>query len=42
MEIKAELLKPYSDEQKLQFIVANNQHLGYEIEETDNALDEDK
>lgn len=38
MEIKAELLKPYSDEQKLQFIVAYNQHLGYVIEETDNAL----
>ena len=38
MEIKAELKKPYSDKQRADFIVENNHKLGYEIQETDDAL----
>ncbi len=38
MEIKAELLKPYTNEQRIKFIVENNHKLGYVIEETDKAL----
>lgn len=38
MEIKAELLKPYTDEQRIKFIVENNHKKGYTIEEADNAL----
>lgn len=38
MEIKAELLKPYTNEQRIKFVVENNHKLGYVIEETDKAL----
>ena len=38
MEIKAELLKPYTDEQRIKFIVENNHKKGYTIEETETAL----
>ena len=38
MEIKAELLKPYTDEQRIKFIVENNHKKGYTIEETDKSL----
>lgn len=38
MEIKAELKKPYTNEQRIKFIVENNHKLGYVIEETDKAL----
>lgn len=38
MEIKAELLKPYTEADKLKFIVENNHKQGYAIEEADNAL----
>lgn len=38
MEIKAELNKPYSDEQRINFIVEYNHNLGYEIKETPEAL----
>ena len=38
MEIKAELLKPYTDEQRIKFIVENNHKKWYTIEETDKAL----
>jgi hypothetical protein len=39
MEIKAELLKPYTDEQRMDFIVEQNHNLGYEIRETETALE---
>ena len=39
MEIKATLNKPYTDKQRLDFIVANNHNKGYEIKETDSALE---
>lgn len=38
MEIKAELLKPYTQEQRIKFIVENNHKLGYVIEETETSL----
>ncbi len=38
MEIKTELKKPYSDKQRADFIVENNHNLGYEIQETEEAL----
>ena len=38
MEIKDRLEKPYSEKQKCDFIVKNNHWLGYEIQETDEAL----
>lgn len=38
MEIKAELLKPYTDEAKLDFIVEQNHQNGYVIQETQTAL----
>ena len=38
MEIKAQLKKPYTEEQRLQFIVNFNHNLGYEIEETGTHL----
>ena len=38
MEIKDKLNKPYTEKQRLDFIVKNNHNLGYEIEETDDAL----
>ena len=39
MEIKATLRKPYTDEQRSNFIVQKNHQLGYEIKETENALE---
>jgi len=39
MEIKAILEKPYTEEQRLNFIVTNNHQLGYEIKETEIALE---
>lgn len=38
MEIKAELIKPYTEEQRIDFIVINNHRQGYEIRETETAL----
>ncbi len=38
MEIKAELIKPYTDEQRIKFIVENNHKKGYTIEETETSL----
>ena len=39
MEIKAILEKPYTDLQRIDFIVLYNHQLGYEIVETDEALE---
>ena len=39
MEIKAELLKPYTEDERLNFIVEQNHQLGYEIKETEEALE---
>ena len=39
MEIKATLQKPYTENQKMDFIVENNHQLGYEIKETETALE---
>ena len=39
MEIKAELRKPYTEQQRINFIVKNNHQLGYEIKETEIALE---
>ena len=39
MEIKAILEKPYTEEEKLNFIVEQNHNFGYEIKETDKALE---
>ena len=39
MEIKAQLNKPYTEEQRLNFIVQQNHTLGYEIRETQTALE---
>ena len=39
MEIKATLSKPYSDEQRINFIVEQNHKNGYEIKETETALE---
>ena len=39
MEIKSELIKPYTEEQKLNFIVEQNHNNGYEIRETETALE---
>jgi len=38
MEIKAELLKPYTDDERENFIVQQNHKLGYVIEETETSL----
>ena len=38
MEIKAELLKPYTKEQRIKFIVENNHKKGYKVEETELSL----
>lgn len=38
MEIKAELKKPYTDEQRINFIVENNHKKGYTIEESATSL----
>lgn len=39
MEIKAQLNKPYTENQRLDFIVDNNHKLGYEIKETEIVLE---
>lgn len=39
MEIKATLNKPYTDKEKLNFIVVQNHTKGYEIKETLTALE---
>ena len=39
MEIKAQLEKPYTENQRMDFIVQYNHNLGYKIEETDNTLE---
>ena len=39
MEIKAELLKPYTDKQRMDFIIEQNHNNGYEIKETEKALE---
>jgi DNA-binding transcriptional MerR regulator len=39
MEIKSTLNKPYTEEQRLNFIVSQNHQLGYEIRETEVALE---
>ena len=38
MEIKAELTKPYTDEERMNFIIENNHKLGYLIEEAETSL----
>ncbi len=39
MEIKSSLEKPYEEEDRLEFIVSQNHRLGYEIRETETALE---
>lgn len=39
MEIKAILNKPYTDKQRIDFIVSENHTKGYEIKETETALE---
>ena len=39
MEIKSELLKPYTENERMAFIVEQNHKLGYEIKETETALE---
>ena len=39
MEIKVTLNKPYTEKQRMDFIVTNNHQLGYEIKETEMALE---
>ena len=39
MEIKTSLNKPYTEKEKIDFIVQQNHNLGYNIVETDTALD---
>jgi len=39
MEIKNKLDKPYTDKQRVDFIVEQNHRLGYEIRETEVALE---
>lgn len=39
MEIKSKLLKPYTDNQRVDFIIEQNHNLGYDIKETDVALE---
>ena len=38
MEIKAELLKPYSKKQRMDFVIEYNHNQGYTIEETEDSL----
>lgn len=38
MEIKAELKKPYTENEKINFIIQNNHKLGYIIEEQEDKL----
>ena len=39
MEIKATLQKPYTEKQRMDFIVEQNHKNGYEIRETETALE---
>ena len=39
MEIKAQLLQPFNEEERINFIVEQNHKLGYEIKETEKALE---
>lgn len=39
MEIKAELLKPYTENERIDFIVTYNHNQGYEILETETSLE---
>ncbi len=39
MEIKATLNKPFNEEQRISFVVEENHTNGYEIKETENALE---
>ena len=39
MEIKATLKQPYTEKQRMDFIVAQNHQLGFEIRETETALE---
>lgn len=39
MEIKAELKQPYTENERINFIVEQNHQLGYEIRETDISLE---
>lgn len=39
MEKKATLNKPFADKEKMDFIVENNHRQGYEIKETETALE---
>ena len=39
MEIKATLNKPYSEEQRIDFIIQQNRRYGYKIKETEIALE---
>ena len=39
MEIKATLQKPYSETERIEFIVEQNHKKGYEVRETQNALE---
>jgi hypothetical protein len=38
MEIKAELIKPYTEEQRLDFIINQNYNNGFEIKKTETSL----
>jgi len=39
MELKEELIKPCTEEERLDFIVIQNHRLGYKIKETETALE---
>ena len=39
MEIKATLEKPYTEQERIDFIMTENRHNGYEIKETESALE---
>lgn len=39
MEIKATLKQPYTEDERIEFIVKQNHELGYEIKETETALE---
>ena len=39
MEIKAELLKPYTKDERMAFVVEQNHKLGYEIRETETSIE---
>lgn len=39
MELKATLNKPYNDSERIDFIIEQNRHNGYEVKETEQALE---